>query len=117
MARKTKVRKHKREGTDGVKEHSRTLPDAPMGENKGNFNQWQGISREMLDKHGKDWVSKEYQNINRNESVLVYQDDVDAWTVAYNIPINSDNLSNVKYQYFVNKKSALDWAIKYMKNG
>ena len=37
MARKTKVREHKRIGTSGVREHARTLPDAPMGESKGNF--------------------------------------------------------------------------------
>ena len=37
MVRKTKVREHDRTGTSGAREHSRTLPDAPMGNQKGNF--------------------------------------------------------------------------------
>lgn len=35
--KKTTVKAHKRKGTKGVKEHRRTVPNASMGEQKGNF--------------------------------------------------------------------------------
>ena len=47
MARKTKVREHDRTGTSGVREHSRTLPDAPMGNQKGNFKPVKSTKRQI----------------------------------------------------------------------
>mgnify|MGYP006284445859 CR=1 FL=1 len=67
MARKTKVREHKRIGTSGVREHARTLPDAPMGNQKGNFES----KKELIPKYdnaqsfyGKAYTKREGNQIN-----------------------------------------------------
>ena len=75
MARKTKVREHDRAGTSGVREHARTLPDAPMGESRGNFKP----QREM------EWYEIAMRELGQQEDTIFELSSYHEYSLGKNI--------------------------------